>query len=147
MPHTVTAWRWSCDVAKQKDPKNKGKIVGARELRGIQDDGRFERSLTLPKGVDSDQLKASYQHGVLELTMAASPQLAGRKIPIEIGMEEKKATRTPSCIVSTYGPSAAPMALRRRLPTRQMRKPENRAFPALRTVSAVTLRKTRGQHA
>jgi HSP20 family molecular chaperone IbpA len=86
MPHTVTAWRWSCDVAKQKDPKNKGKIVGARELRGIQDDGRFERSLTLPKGVDSDQLKASYQHGVLELTMAASPQLAGRKIPIEIGM-------------------------------------------------------------
>jgi HSP20 family protein len=32
--------------------------------------GRFERSLTLPKGVDSDQLKASY-HGVLELTMPA----------------------------------------------------------------------------
>jgi HSP20 family protein len=52
--------------------------------------GRFERSLTLPKGVDSDQLKASYQHGVLELTMPAPPQLAGRKIPIEIGMEEKK---------------------------------------------------------
>jgi HSP20 family protein len=51
---------------------------------------RCERSLTLPKGVASDQIKASYQHGVLELTMPASPELAGRKIPIEVDMEEKK---------------------------------------------------------
>jgi HSP20 family protein len=52
--------------------------------------GRFERSLTLPKGVESGQIKASYQHGVLELTMPAAPELEGRKIPIEIGTEEKK---------------------------------------------------------
>jgi HSP20 family protein len=52
--------------------------------------GRFERSLTLPKGVESGQIKASYQHGVLELTMPASPELAGHKIPIEIDTEEKK---------------------------------------------------------
>jgi HSP20 family protein len=52
--------------------------------------GRFERSLTLPKGVKGDQIKASYQHGVLELTMPASPELAGRKIPIEIGTEKKQ---------------------------------------------------------
>jgi HSP20 family protein len=52
--------------------------------------GRFERSLTLPKGVQSDQIKASYQHGVLELTMPASPELVGRKIPIGVEMEDKK---------------------------------------------------------
>ena len=52
--------------------------------------GRFERSLTLPKGVESGQIKASYQHGVLELTMPASPELVGRKIPIEVSTEEKK---------------------------------------------------------
>ena len=52
--------------------------------------GRFERSLTLPKGVKSDELKASYHHGVLELTMPASPELTGRKIPIEIGTEDKE---------------------------------------------------------
>ena len=51
---------------------------------------RFERSLTLLKGVKSDQIKASYHHGVLELTMPASPELAGRKIPIRIGTEDKK---------------------------------------------------------
>jgi Hsp20/alpha crystallin family len=52
--------------------------------------GRLERALTLPKGVESGQVKASYRHGVLELTMPASPELVGRKIPIETAMEEKK---------------------------------------------------------
>jgi HSP20 family protein len=52
--------------------------------------GRLERTLTLPKGVESGQVKASYRHGVLELTMPASPELVGRKIPIETATEEKK---------------------------------------------------------
>jgi HSP20 family protein len=51
---------------------------------------RFDRSLTLPKGVKSDQISAKYEHGVLELTMPALPELAGRKIAVEIGTEEKK---------------------------------------------------------
>lgn len=52
--------------------------------------GRFERSLTLPKGVNSEQIKANYQHGVLELTMPASSETAGRKIPIGVEHEEKQ---------------------------------------------------------
>lgn len=51
--------------------------------------GKFERSLTLPKGEESGQIKASCQHGVLELKMPASAELACGKIPIEIGTEEK----------------------------------------------------------
>lgn len=50
--------------------------------------GRFERSMTLPKGVKTDELKASYRNGVLELTAPVSPELAGRKIPVEIGTEQ-----------------------------------------------------------
>jgi HSP20 family protein len=46
------------------------------ELREVSY-GRFERSLTLPKGVKSDQITASYQHGVLELSMPASSEVAG----------------------------------------------------------------------
>jgi len=49
----------------------------------------FERSVTLPQGAKRDQIRASYQHGVLELTMPASPELTGRKISVEIGHEEK----------------------------------------------------------
>ena len=58
---------------------------GRRELSHA----RFEHSVTLPKGVKSDQIKANYQHGVLELTMPASAEVMGRKIPVEIGNEGK----------------------------------------------------------
>jgi HSP20 family protein len=52
--------------------------------------GTFERSVTLPHEVKSDQIKAKYENGVLELTMPVPNEMAGRKIPIEIGTEEKK---------------------------------------------------------
>jgi HSP20 family protein len=52
--------------------------------------GRFERSVTLPREVKNDQIKAKYENGGLELTMPAPSEMAGRKIPVEIGTEEKK---------------------------------------------------------
>jgi HSP20 family protein len=50
---------------------------------------RFEHSMILPKGVLCDQITANYQHGVLELSMPASPELMGRKIPVQIENEAK----------------------------------------------------------
>jgi HSP20 family protein len=58
------------------------------ELREVTYGG-FERSIVLPEGVKSDQIKANYRNGVLELTMPA-PQSTGRRIPVELGAEEKK---------------------------------------------------------
>jgi HSP20 family protein len=52
--------------------------------------GRFERSMTLPKGVKADEIKANYRNGVLELTAPVSAELAGRKTPVEIGANEPK---------------------------------------------------------
>jgi HSP20 family protein len=52
--------------------------------------GRFERSASLPRAVNRDQIKASYQNGVLELTMPASPEWAGRRIPVEMGTDDTK---------------------------------------------------------
>src|SRR5579875_3310744 len=52
--------------------------------------GRFERSITLPKGVDAEKIKANDQHGVLELTMPVAPEMQGRKIPVEAGAEKKQ---------------------------------------------------------
>ena len=63
--------------------------TGDFELREVSY-GKFERSIALPEGVKGDQIKATYQNGVLEVTMPAAPELGGRKIPIEIGTEEKK---------------------------------------------------------
>lgn len=46
--------------------------------------GSFERSLALPQSVKSDAIKATYDRGVLELTMPAPKELATQKVPIQI---------------------------------------------------------------
>jgi len=46
--------------------------------------GRFERTVQLPSGVDPDSLKAVYQDGVLEITMASPKGMGPKKIPIEL---------------------------------------------------------------
>jgi HSP20 family protein len=73
-------------------------VRASRERRSNQGDGhfkrsevsygRFERSMPLPEGVNAGQLKAAFSNGVLELSAPVSPELAGRKIPVEIGAEQ-----------------------------------------------------------
>jgi HSP20 family protein len=46
--------------------------------------GKFERTVTLPQGVESDKIAAHYQHGVLEIRVPLPAQLVGRKIPVQI---------------------------------------------------------------
>ena len=44
----------------------------------------FERRMTLPSGADIDKAHASYQNGLLEVTMPVTKkEISGRKIPIE----------------------------------------------------------------
>jgi HSP20 family protein len=50
--------------------------------------GRFEQTVMLPQGVEAEKIAAHYEHGVLELRVPLPAQLAGRKIPIEIGQQE-----------------------------------------------------------
>jgi HSP20 family protein len=43
-----------------------------------------ERSVTLPRGIRAEDVKAAYNHGVLELRMPAPKEAAGRKVPIQV---------------------------------------------------------------
>jgi HSP20 family protein len=52
--------------------------------------GKFDRTVTLPQGVETDKISARYEHGVLEIRVPVPAQLAGRKIPIQIDQKEKK---------------------------------------------------------
>ena len=52
--------------------------------------GKFERTLTLPQGVETDKIAAQYQNGVLEVRVPLPAQLVGRKIPIQIEQGDKK---------------------------------------------------------
>jgi HSP20 family protein len=55
--------------------------------------GRFERTFTLPEGVKSDQVKASFMNGVLELTMPAVASMTVSKVPIQVGDAQKKTVK------------------------------------------------------
>jgi HSP20 family protein len=52
--------------------------------------GKFERTVTLPQGVETDKISARCEHGVLEIRVPVPTQLAGRKIPIQIDQRENK---------------------------------------------------------
>ena len=61
--------------------------------------GSFERSFTLPEGVEADDIQASYRNGMLTITLPHVPALqAARRVPIQMSegesnvkqIEEKK---------------------------------------------------------
>jgi HSP20 family protein len=55
--------------------------VGYREVRY----GQFERSLTVPEGIDPDAVQARYVNGVLEITMPVPKGLVPRRVPVTVG--------------------------------------------------------------
>jgi HSP20 family protein len=52
--------------------------------------GSFSRSLTLPEGVDADRIQASFDKGVLEVTIPKPEEREPRRI--EIGASDKQKT-------------------------------------------------------
>jgi HSP20 family protein len=52
--------------------------------------GKFQRSITLPQGVETDKIAARCEHGVLEIRVPLPAQLTGRKIPIQIEEKDNK---------------------------------------------------------
>ena len=52
--------------------------------------GGCERSVTLPRGIRAEDVKAAYNHGVLELRMPTPKEAAGRKVPIQVEAPKAK---------------------------------------------------------
>lgn len=52
--------------------------------------GSFVRNLTLPQGVDSEQIKAEYHDGVLELHISKPAEVKPKKIAITSGSQKKQ---------------------------------------------------------
>lgn len=46
--------------------------------------GRFERSVTIPEGLDTEAIKAVWHNGMLEVTIPVLQALQPRKVPVEI---------------------------------------------------------------
>ena len=71
-------------------PENVNVDVAGRtiRIRAIERDGdtevsRYEEVLTLPASVDADKLRATYRHGLLELTLPYQDAVKPRRIEIQ----------------------------------------------------------------
>lgn len=53
--------------------------------------GRFERTVRLPNGIDTDKIEARYQNGVIEVSVPLPAKAVGRKVPIQGEAGEAKA--------------------------------------------------------
>lgn len=63
---------------KKEEKKEEKENYVMSEIRA----GTFARTLTLPAEVDSNNVKATYENGVLELTLPKSPAAAKRTIKV-----------------------------------------------------------------
>ena len=68
----------SAEVKRETEQKD-----GERLLRSERYYGAVYRSFVLPVELDEDASQAKYEGGVLELTLAKRPQVAGRKLAIQ----------------------------------------------------------------
>ncbi len=66
------------ELKKQTEPKD-----GERLLRSERSYGSAYRSFTLPVDLDEENSTARYENGILELTLAKKPAVAGRKLAIQ----------------------------------------------------------------
>lgn len=56
--------------------------------------GSFERAISLPEGVKPEDITATYQDGILEVVVPKAAALKeGRKIPVKVAGERRKAVR------------------------------------------------------
>ena len=76
---SVTGNQLTIEGERKREEKKEEKDYVYREVAY----GKFSRTMTLPEGVDADQVKANYKDGVLEITMPAPKQIASKKIQIE----------------------------------------------------------------
>jgi HSP20 family protein len=51
--------------------------------------GAFSRSLSLPEGIDADQVSASFDRGVLEVRIPKPEQRKPRRVEISVGGQQK----------------------------------------------------------
>jgi HSP20 family protein len=68
----------SAEVKRETERKE-----GERVLRSERYHGSVYRAFTLPAELDEENSEAKYENGVLELTLAKKPAVAGRKLTIQ----------------------------------------------------------------
>lgn len=65
-------------------------------IRAERAAGQFRRTLTLPEGVDADRITASFDRGVLEVSIPKPEQAKPRRVSIAVGRRPETLEGAPS---------------------------------------------------
>jgi HSP20 family protein len=65
--------------------KSEGKYNQAETYRSERFYGRFQRTVALPKGVAADKVKATYQDGILTVTLPKTEEAKPKQIEVKVG--------------------------------------------------------------
>ena len=76
---SVTGNQLKIEGERKQEEKKEEKDYTYQEVRY----GKFSRMMTLPDGVDAEQVKANYKDGVLEMSMPAPKEMTSKKVEIE----------------------------------------------------------------
>jgi HSP20 family protein len=77
---SVTGNQLTIEGERKREEKKEEKDYFYRELQY----GKFSRTMTLPAGIETDKIKATYKDGVLQLRMPAPKELAPKRIQIDV---------------------------------------------------------------
>jgi HSP20 family protein len=89
---TATGDQLIIRAKREQQHEEKGRDFIHREVAY----GSFERTVKLPGGVNPDEIKASYNNGVLELTVPLPEQARTRKVPIQSTEGSQRSSGTKS---------------------------------------------------
>lgn len=89
-------------TASSRDEREEDK--GSYHVREVRR-GRFSRTVTLPTGLRTDAASATFEHGILTLSIPKAEQARPRQIPV---MAPTEGTATPIAAPSSASPADAP---------------------------------------
>lgn len=69
--------------------KSEKEVKQENYLRREVSYGAFERQMNLPEGAMTDNVKANFKNGVVEVTIPLAKEVGAKKIPLEIESEKK----------------------------------------------------------
>ena len=76
----ITVHNGTLSIRGERKPQE-----GRRYLYNGRSYGRFERVITLPEAVNTDEVQATLKDGILSLTLPKSPEAKPRKITLQAG--------------------------------------------------------------
>lgn len=80
------------DVLTLSGARTRTGETDARSVRSERGHGAFQRRLTLPEGVDPEQITASFDRGVLEVRVPKPVKAGPRRVSIQVGGAPSSAT-------------------------------------------------------